>query len=63
MIQSNQGSLTVESELFLFSKAYEGLKAAAFNFFGSSRQTQVHHNNLLTEKLNLYQTSLNRIQS
>lgn len=47
MIQSHQGTLTSESESFIYNKAYEGFKAAAFNFFGNTKQSQTHHNNLL----------------
>lgn len=62
LIKDQEGT-TVESQAFIYQKAYEGLKAAAFSYFGNSSQNQSHHNNLLTEKLNLYQTSLDRIQS
>ena len=62
LIDSQDGA-TAESQAFIFQKAYEGFKSAAFNFFGTSRQTHNHHNNLLQEKLNLYQTSLTKIQS
>lgn len=38
-IIENQGSTsTVESELFIYKKAYEGLKNAAYNYFGNSKQ-------------------------
>lgn len=62
LIREQEGA-TAESQAFIYHKAYEGFKAAAFSYFGSSSQTQNHHNSMLTEKLNLYQTSLDRIQS
>ena len=61
LIKDQEGT-TIESQAFIYQKAYEGLKAAAFSYFGNSSQNQSHHNNLLTEKLNLYQTSLDKIQ-
>lgn len=47
MIESHQGNLTGESEAFLYRKAYEGIKAASFNYFGNNRQNQIHTNTLL----------------
>lgn len=46
LIKEQEGA-TIESQVFIYQKAYEGLKAAAFSYFGNSSQTQNHQNNLL----------------
>ena len=41
-IIEKEQTTTLESQLFIYSKAYEGFKAAAYSYFGNSRQTSNH---------------------
>lgn len=51
-----------ETLAFLYKRAYESLKSSTVSYFGATSQTYKHENSILSERVNIYQNSLNRIQ-
>lgn len=62
MIEKEKQNANIQTLSYLYKKAYENLKSSSFTFFGATYQAHKHESSVLSEKLDIYQNSLNRIQ-